>query len=216
MPEEKEKRLLRELEGKNIEHYSVLLSAWIATKMERDKTLITLAAAAIGLLITILTTVGAINILVICLFAFAILAFIITIWSALEIYQLNSKHIEDALRGSSERDPKLEKYDKISTSSFLIGVFSALLIGTISAGNKLFKMENINMAKQDQNTSNTIFTGDSLNGLSGLNPQNIEIKSLNGLGNLSPASVQPSSQPQEQNDSSLPSNPTNSDTKPSN
>jgi len=37
--EEAEKRVLRELEGKNIAHYSVLLSSWIQTKMERDKTL---------------------------------------------------------------------------------------------------------------------------------------------------------------------------------
>ena len=54
--EDMKARKLRELEGKNIAFYSTLLSAWIQTKMERDKTLVTLSAAAIGLLVTILTT----------------------------------------------------------------------------------------------------------------------------------------------------------------
>ena len=59
--DEKEKRMLRELEGKNIAHYSTLLAAWIQTKMEIDKTLVTLSTAAIALLVTILTAVGTSN-----------------------------------------------------------------------------------------------------------------------------------------------------------
>ncbi|MGY0582644.1 MAG: hypothetical protein ACW7DV_11235, partial [Paraglaciecola chathamensis] len=55
---EDDKRNLREFEGKNVAFYSTLLSAWIQTKMERDKTLITLSSAAIALLVTMLTTVG--------------------------------------------------------------------------------------------------------------------------------------------------------------
>ncbi|MDA8663964.1 hypothetical protein N9L66_03280 [Porticoccaceae bacterium] len=56
--EEREARVLRELEGKNVAYYSTMLSAWIETKMERDKTLVTLSAAGIGLLVTILTVIG--------------------------------------------------------------------------------------------------------------------------------------------------------------
>lgn len=74
-----EKRALRELEGKNIAHYSILLSTWIETKMERDKTLVTLSAAAIGLLVTILTTVGVKSLWEIPLFAFAVTSFLATI-----------------------------------------------------------------------------------------------------------------------------------------
>ena len=74
--EESEKRVLRELEGKNIAHYSVLLGAWIQTKMERDKTLVTLSAAAIGLLVTIFTTVGVKSIWEIPIFAVAVISFL--------------------------------------------------------------------------------------------------------------------------------------------
>jgi hypothetical protein len=136
--EEEEKRVLRELEGKNIAFYSVLLNAWIQTRMERDKTLVTLSAAAIGLLVTILNTVGIKSIWEILLFAISIMAFLITIWSSIKIYQLNSRHLEDSIRGSSEKDPQLEKYDKLSIRAFIFGIVIAGLIGFVSA---LYRLE---------------------------------------------------------------------------
>ncbi|WP_024955106.1 hypothetical protein [Sulfurospirillum arcachonense] len=213
MPEsddDRQKRLLKELEGKNIAHYSVLLGAWIQTKMERDKTLVTLSSAAIGLLITVLTTVGVQSIYEIVLFIISIVAFIITIWSALVIYQLNSKHLEDALRGSSESDPNLEKYDKLSIRAFISGTVFALLVGTVSAYNKITLKEE-KMGNQEQNKSKTVMINDSINGIAGLSPQNIETKSINGVTNLNPETIQQPkaeiSQPQEQN---VTSNDTNS------
>jgi hypothetical protein len=208
--DDRQKRLLKELEGKNIAHYSVLLGAWIQTKMERDKTLVTLSSAAIGLLITVLTTVGVQSIYEIVLFIISIVAFIITIWSALVIYQLNSKHLEDALRGSSESDPNLEKYDKLSIRAFISGTVFALLVGTVSAYNKITLKEE-RMGNQEQNTSKTVMINDSINGIAGLSPQNIETKSINGVANLNPETIQQPkaeiSQPQEQN---VTSNDTNS------
>jgi hypothetical protein len=210
--DDKQKRILKELEGKNIAHYSVLLEAWIQTKMERDKTLVTLSAAAIGLLITVLTTVGVQSIFEIVLFIISIVAFITTIWSALVIYQLNSKHLEDALKGSSESDPNLEKYDKLSIRAFISGTVFALLVGTISAYNKI-TLEEEKMGNQEQNTSKTVMINDSINGIAGLNPQNIKTKSFNGITNLNPETIQQQkaeiSLPQEQNTTSNDTNSSN-------
>lgn len=188
--EELQKRVLRELEGKNIAHYSVLLSAWIQTKMERDKTLVTLSSGAIGLLITILTTVGAENYWIIFLFIISICAFITTIWSSLVIYQLNSKHLEDALRGSSETSTELEKYDKLSIKAFVVGAIAAMLIGAISAYINLTKKENKNMANHDKNTSKVVAVNDSFNGISQLNPANVSQHSVNGVTSLSPQAIE--------------------------
>lgn len=146
--EEVEKRHLRELEGKNIAHYSVLLGAWIETRMERDKTLVTLSAAAIALLVIILTTVGARHIWEIPLFATAVLAFLVTIWISLTIYQLNSQHLEAAIKGSSTRDPRLEKYDKLSGRAFMVGATTALLIGISSATSQFMSEESRTMSEQ--------------------------------------------------------------------
>lgn len=199
MPEssqEAEKRALRELEGKNIAHYSVLLSAWIETKMERDKTLVTLSAAAIGLLVTILTTVGAKHFWEIPLFAFAVISFLVTIWSSLTIYQLNSEHLEEAIRGSSVKDPRLEKYDKRSVGAFIIGSIAALLIGVSSASCELINLKVNKMTNQQKLSSNSekrTISRDSIDGVTKLNPS-LEKKSFDGITNLKPQAVQQTTQ----------------------
>jgi len=209
MPETKEQaeeRALRELEGKNVAHYSVLLSAWIETKMERDKTLVTLSAAAIGLLVTILTTVGVSSAWEIPLFAISVVAFLVTIWSSLVIYQLNSKHLEDAIRGSSERDPRLEKYDKRSIRAFIIGGVTTLLIGILSASTQLNTSEGNAMTKETKNTqgsSKPVTIKESVNGITGLNPSATSNKdSLDGITNLNPQARQQSNQSQTQTNTS--------------
>ncbi|HFD32919.1 MAG TPA: hypothetical protein ENJ28_09480 [Gammaproteobacteria bacterium] len=202
--EEAEKRALRELEGKNIAHYSILLGAWIQTKMERDKTLVTLSAAAIGLLVTILTTVGVNSIWEIPIFAVAVISFLTTIWSSLVIYQLNSQHLEDAIRGSSERDPRLEKYDKRSIRAFIIGSFTALIIGILSASVQLAKSEENTMAEKEDSSkitgSKTI--KESVNGITNLNPNATVKKSLDGITNLNPQATEKPVQSQDQGQSS--------------
>ena len=186
-----EKRVLRELEGKNIAHYSILLSAWIETKMERDKTLVTLSAAAIGLLVTILTTVGAKHFWEIPLFAFAVISFLVTIWSSLTIYQLNSEHLEEAIRGSSVKDPRLEKYDKRSVGAFIIGSIATLLIGVSSASCELINLK-VNKMTSD-NSGKSIILRESIDGVTKLKPS-LEKKSLDGITNLNPQAVQQTTQ----------------------
>ena len=186
-----EKRVLRELEGKNIAHYSILLSAWIETKMERDKTLVTLSAAAIGLLVTILTTVGAKHFWEIPLFAFAVISFLVTIWSSLTIYQLNSEHLEEAIRGSSVKDPRLEKYDKRSVRAFIIGSVATLLIGVSSASYELINPK-VNKMTSD-NSGKSIILRESIDGVTKLKPS-LEKKSLDGITNLNPQVVQQTTQ----------------------
>jgi len=202
--EEAEKRVLRELEGKNIAHYSVLLGAWIQTKMERDKTLVTLSAAAIGLLVTILTTVGVKSIWEVPFFAVAVTSFLVTIWSSLVIYQLNSQHLEDAIRGSSQKDPRLEKYDKRSIRSFIIGSVSALIIGILSASFQVLKPEE-NAMTEKGNTSQYVgkqtTLRESVNGVTNLNPNATLKKSLDGITDLSPQATQQPAQSQDQTQS---------------
>ncbi len=199
--EEAEKRTLRELEGKNIAHYLVLLAAWIETRMERDKTLVTLSAAAIGLLVTILTTVGVKRFWDIPLFAVAVASFIITIWSSLTIYQLNSQHLEAAIKGTSGRDPRLEKYDKLSIRSFIVGTTAALLIGISSASYQLVNQKENTMPDQKSSSQSGELTGlkGSVSGITKLHPNAITgKKSLNGITNLNPQATQQTPQIQNQ------------------
>lgn len=215
--EEAEKRVLRELEGKNIAHYSVLLGAWIQTKMERDKTLVKLSAAAIGLLVTILTTVGVESIWEIPFFVIAVASFTVTIWSSLVIYQLNSQHLEDAIKGSSGKDPKLEKYDRRSISAFTVGTLSALIIGILSSSFQVTKIGESVMAEKEntfKNTEKQIVFKDSVNGVTNLNPNAISKRSLDGITNLSPQATQQPAESQVQTQCDTPKQSISSESSP--
>ena len=134
--EQREHRLLKELEGKNVAHYSVFLTAWVQTRLEHDRALITLSAAAIGILVTILTTVGVNARWHILLHLLAFVAFGTTIFLCIRIYELNSDKLENEIRGPDDptyRNVSLAKYDLWSLRSFITGVAFAAILGVFSA-----------------------------------------------------------------------------------
>lgn len=131
--QEREARELRELEGKNVAHYQTLLGAWIETRMERDRTLITLSTGAIGLLFTVLITVGLAVSWEIWLYTAALVAFVGTVGTLLVVFKKNSDLIESELQGEGHRAPSLLKYDVLATVLFIFGVVSSAGIGLIEA-----------------------------------------------------------------------------------
>lgn len=203
--EESGRRDLRVSEGKEIAYYTIVASAWIETRMERDKTLVTLSAAAIGLLVTLLTTVGARSFLEVALFVCAALAFIVTLTVTLRIFARNSDHLEAIAQGKSGGDPTLEKYDKFAVRSFLFGVVIFFLIGLLSAFLRFFSAAVTEMSKQNNQSVDSTMSAsfkESVNGVSSLTPLSSVTKSFNGISSLSPKASQPSTQPQTQPQSS--------------
>lgn len=191
-PEEEKQRLLREFEGKNVAHYSVMLQAWVDTRMERDRTIVTLSAAAIGLLATILTTVGVMHSGQIYLYGFAFIGFLVATVLSLLIYHRNSIHIEGALKGTSEQDPVLTHYDKAQMASFIGGAVLAAWIGIDSAIVRLKGDTTVNDKANSPTHQTSVTTNDSLHGISRLVPQDAT-RSLNGIANLAPQA--PTQQP---------------------
>jgi hypothetical protein len=127
------KRQSEELKGKNIGFYQVMLNAWIQTRMEHDKTLITLSSFAIGLLVTVSAPHSVSDDVLLALHGVAILCFLICIFAALRIYRLNSALIESELRGDPKLKPNLKPYDWTAQTAFGAGAlaFGALGIATI-------------------------------------------------------------------------------------
>ncbi len=125
--EEIEKWKSHELESKK--NLSLMLSIWAQTKMERDKTLVTLSSAAIGLLITLITTVGINNWSELAIVSIAIFSFGVCIFTSLAIYELNSKRIESEIRNTSDKTVNLEKFDKRSIRAFFIGASFFIAFG---------------------------------------------------------------------------------------
>jgi len=198
--EQREKRLLKELEGKNVAYYQTLLSAWIHTRMERDKTVIMLSMAAIGLLVTILTVIGISGvwqrILVVCAFV----GFVGAIWIGLRIYELNAAHLVDSLKGGSGKDLKLERFDKWSKAFFYFGIISMIILGLVASFNRKEGSMTDKEQNPKQDSSQKEQLKESVNGVQKLSPKDLEIgKSLSGIGNLSPQNLESTSLDSSQN-----------------
>lgn len=189
------------LKQKEISYYSALLNAWINTKMERDRTILTISSGAIGVLITLLTTVGAKNCLEIILFMFAFVLFITTVILVLNIFSENSRYIEEIIVSGKKEDFRLSYLDKISTWTFIGGLVISVFIGVLLANEKLNEQTRGNAMADEKKIHNTDNVsnrplGDSLNKLGILNPKAKEMgKSLNNLGKLQPTSGNGGSNP---------------------
>ena len=166
-PEQREARGLRELEAKNVAHYSIMLQAWIETRMARDKSLVTLSAGGVGVLVTLLTTVGVSRPWQIYLYLTSFAGFLITIGTALMIYQMNSELIENDFKGESSEHLKLKTFDRITISAFITGAVFAALIAITSA------LTQSNKKGTDAMSNNETMEPmkRSLDGLSNLKPQ---------------------------------------------
>lgn len=111
------------------EERATLRQAWVDTRMEKDKTLLTLSAGGVGLLVTLLTGFGARSSLQLGMFALSGVAFLIAMLTAVVVFERNAKHIEDVLNGASVGDDSmLVRLDVILMGAFLLGVVGLAVI----------------------------------------------------------------------------------------
>jgi hypothetical protein len=117
---------------KDVAYYSALVTAWVESRMELDKSLVTLSAGGIGLLVTILSTVGVKESWELMLFSGAFISFLISIVACIIIFKRNSQIIEISLRDTNSQKPNVEKLDTIALSSFLCGILFSISIGIVA------------------------------------------------------------------------------------
>jgi hypothetical protein len=160
--EDRDKRLLRELESKNVAHYSVMLDAWVQTRMARDKTLVTLSAGGVGVLVTLLTAKGVSHLWELGLYLGSFGGFLATLLLALKLYQKNSELIENDLRGTSSEHLKLKTLDQATIVAFCVGTLFAVSIAISSAVNQIPKEGGHTMSDYEKK---------SLDGINNLKPQ---------------------------------------------
>jgi hypothetical protein len=119
------------IEGKEVAYYSALVQAWIQTRMEMDKTLVILSSGGIGLLVTLLTTIGIEYQWELIPYAGAFVGFLITITLCIIIFKSNSVYIEKEL-SSEDKKPNLRRYDLAVQCAFIFAVICAIAIGLIA------------------------------------------------------------------------------------
>jgi uncharacterized membrane protein YqhA len=160
-------------EAKDRAFYSAMISAWLNTKLERDKQLLTLSTSAIGVLVTLLRTVGVSNFSQILLFGAALIAFLFTVISVILILGKNANHIEKMLDGSETENRHLAFLDRFATITFIMGMVMVVIIGMYSATISLLeKGTNMNQDNIGNTHRESVKTNnDSWNGVHKLRPQ---------------------------------------------
>ena len=163
-------------EQKEVEYYSALVNGWVNTRMEASKTKVALSAGAIGILVSLLTTVGVESFLALLIYCFAIFSFAICCIFELIVFHKNSDYLESVIKGNKNEDQLLSFLDKVSISSFIFGIVLAFIIG-LSAGwnkyNESLKEQAMTKKNLTINTQNPVdLTEKSLNGIAKLSPDN--------------------------------------------
>lgn len=118
--------------------YGAVVNAWIGTRMEKDKSILTLSAAGDGLLVTLLTTVGTNSWIEAIFYALAFAGFTYSAWTAVRIFDRNADYLARLANDDDEPDPRLGKLDRALLRSFLFGVAFSVLIAVSSAVTQYF------------------------------------------------------------------------------
>lgn len=166
---------------KEVEFYAAKANAWFNTKLEYDKSLLVLSAGAIGLLITLLTTVGVNSFALLLVFFASIISFVVCLITVLAIFSRNAKHLEDLIAGKRMDDPILGFLDSLSIFTFILGIILASIIGLATAMNDVISKEATMSDKKESNLA----IG-SVNGARNIAPQGMEKRSFNGAQNVAP------------------------------
>ena len=177
----------KELKEKENIYYSALVSAYVESSMERDRSLLYLCAGGIGLLVTLMTTVGVQSTFELLLYITSFLAFGVAIILILHVFKLNRKYLVQLASNEEADETELKKTDSIIYFLFISGVLLLFFIGLITSINQLITKEKNIMAKENKNDEKkTTRLIESVDDLAKMSPDTTVKKSLSDLAKLKP------------------------------
>ncbi len=151
--EQRQQRVLDELKGKNVAHYSVMLAAYINAGVDANKAIFVFSSTGFGLLIVIVDKLQQLSICVKIGYIGALVAFFVAACSTLLVYILNVKLIESHIRSKGEESMefKLKTWKYINYFSFVIGLVLLLVFAIVGIfnSNKRFEANVANPAVKE-------------------------------------------------------------------
>lgn len=171
-------------ELKDLEFYAATCNAWYQTLLERDKGLLNLSAAGIGLLITLISLMGKISIEILSLYIVAAVSFLLCIGSVLIILKRNADHLLVVVKERQGPDSILSMLDNLAITSFIVAVVLSFLIGIFAGYHALQLTEPADMSSNRPFKSHV--TTDSFCNANLLRFSS-EDKSFNGANALKPS-----------------------------
>lgn len=120
----------KEYRDKCVAFYAAAVQAWLQTRMERDRLLLTLSAGGIGLLVTLLTTIGPASSARALLYGAALISFLVTVIVVLLVLRLNADLLEKVVKDKEGKQEAslLRTLDVVARTAFVIGILIALVI----------------------------------------------------------------------------------------
>lgn len=125
---------------KDVAFYAAAVDAWLTTGMEKDRTLLALAAGGLAVLASLLSAKGLIGAGQAGLYIVAVFAFLVTILAVLWVLERNKKVLKDAIEGGDGKDRLMEALDVVAMVTFLFGVLATLLIAATYAQHDLVRL----------------------------------------------------------------------------
>lgn len=125
------------LNNKEVEFYSHLVNAWLTTRMEKDKAILTLSTAGLGVLVTFFNNISYTNIISLLLYGASLIFFIIAIISGVWILSENADYCEAVIKEEEAKNEKLIIIlDKILMGGFIIGLSLSITLSFVLIYNK--------------------------------------------------------------------------------
>ena len=190
-------------QDKEVEFYAASVNAWFGTHLEHEKSLLTLSAGGIGLLITLMSTVGIHSVETVILYVVALASFLVCLSAVLWIFRRNATHLQEIIKSSAAGDPVLRLLDTVAIASFSLGVLLSSIIG-VAAAIHSFQSVEANMSNEQKSKGEQKLATDSFNGAVNMKPSDPLTKSFNGAINLKP---EPAATPKQQPASTVPVTP---------
>ncbi|MGY4888942.1 UNVERIFIED_CONTAM: hypothetical protein EX528_00690 [Xanthomonas axonopodis] len=175
---------------KDVEYYAAQANAWFNTALEHDKSILALSSGAIGLLVTLLTTVGAKSELDQWLFGLALLSFVVSAVTILVIFRKNKAYLEDiVMMKESKLESELRNYDLLAICAFGMGISLVMILGVsnvVQSNQRKIVMSDKMKPKNDARVVHDDYAFDSYAGANKMRAQPEEIKSFAGSNRVAP------------------------------
>lgn len=114
-------------------YYTATYDAYMATTIEADKSILTVSAGGVGLLVTLLTLYQVKTAWDIIIYLIALTFFVISIVSSIYIFKRNHVVLMSILMDKGQKDPILIVLDYLNISCCILGIITTVYIG-LSAG----------------------------------------------------------------------------------
>lgn len=117
--------------------YQAFLSGWLANKLERDKSILTLAGGGVALAVSLITTIGPDSISMLALFIAALISFLICLITLVFTFDENANYLSQVIKELPPDKRLLTLLNRIGLWSMLIGSILLSIAGGMAGYTKL-------------------------------------------------------------------------------